>query len=47
MLYIEIYIYLFPGAFLLTFFEKRILSPPKRTSRVGERMRYLPKPVGP
>lgn len=46
ILYIEIYIYLFPGAFLLTF-EKRILSPSKRTSRVGERMRYLPKPLSP
>lgn len=35
------------GAFLPTFFEKRIVSSPKMTSPVGERMRYLPKPVGP
>ncbi|KAJ6820306.1 photosystem II protein D2 [Iris pallida] len=27
--------------------QKRIVSPPKITSPVGERIRYLPKPVGP
>ena len=27
--------------------QKRIVSPPKMTSPVGERIRYLPKPVGP
>ena len=29
---------------LPTIFEKRIVSPPKMTSPVGDRMRYLPKP---
>ncbi|KAG2570069.1 hypothetical protein PVAP13_7KG182617 [Panicum virgatum] len=27
--------------------QKHIVSPPKMTSPVGERIRYLPKPVGP
>ena len=27
--------------------QKRIVSPPKMISPVGERIRYLPKPVGP
>nr|YP_001152193.1 ORF71b [Pinus koraiensis]ABP35436.1 ORF71b [Pinus koraiensis] len=27
--------------------QKRIVSPPKIISPVGERIRYLPKPVGP
>ncbi|KAJ0798741.1 hypothetical protein HanLR1_Chr00c2701g0853541 [Helianthus annuus] len=27
--------------------QKRIVSPPKMTSPVGERIKYLPKPVGP
>jgi hypothetical protein len=27
--------------------QKRIISPPKITAPVGERIRYLPKPVGP
>ena len=40
-------IFLKLGAFLPTFFEKRIVSSQKMTSPVGERMRYLPKPVGP
>ena len=41
-----IYIIYFYKFVLPTFFEKRIVSPPKMTSPVGERIRYLPKQVG-
>jgi hypothetical protein len=27
--------------------QKRIVSPPKMISPVGERIKYLPRPVGP